>query len=346
MCSTAKVHPGVCLPVLIVLVLGVASGGWAANPPAKKTAPQPHPHQVAFLPWGQGPGQAGKLIRQEGAPEGPQSFAVAANGEVFLLDQLNSRIIHLAANGSVLNHLPVPVSKPECQEGAAFMDIAVGADGRIVLLDNLVDHYFIILDQAGTLRHRYDLAAFGIPVRRGEQAVGHMALVDDELYIEDLREGGYRRVFDRAGQPVHNDRFPGLPYKQRQQFILTHFEFDQQKKADRLTLSIKDGQTQQTVETVSWHVKDYAYLLALSADRQNHLHLVYASFPEGQKPPATSETLTWLRFDANLREISRKTMVRPEQLPLDMNVSARITPQGELYLMNFTKKGMQLCRYE
>jgi len=346
MWSTAKVHPGVWLPVLLVLLLGLAPGGWAANSPGQKAVRQPDPHQVAFLPWGQGPGQVGKLIRKEGAAEGPQSFAVSANGEVFLLDQLNSRIIHLAADGTVLNYLPVPVARPECQEGATFVDIAVMADGRIVLLDNLIDHCFIILDQAGTLRHRHDLAAFGIAVRPGEQAVGNMALVDDELYVEDLGEGDYRRVFDRAGQPLHNDRFPGLPYKQRQQFILSRMDVDQHQKAYRFTLSVNDEKTRQVLKTASWLVKDHAYVLALNADRQNHLHLVYASFPEGRKPPTISETITWLRFDENLREISRRTMVRQEPLPLEMHVSARITPSGQLYLMNFIEKGVQIWRWQ
>jgi len=346
MWSTAKVHPGVWLPVLLVLLLGLAPGGWAANSPGQKAVRQPDPHQVAFLPWGQGPGQVGKLIRKEGAAEGPQSFAVSANGEVFLLDQLNSRIIHLAADGTVLNYLPAPVAKPECQEGATFMDIAVGADGTIVLLDNLVDHCFVVLDPDGTRRHRYELAAFGIAVQPGEQAVGNLALVDDELYVEDIKAGGYQRVFDRARQPVHHDQFPGLPYKQREQFLLTRVEVDQRKKAYRFTLSINDYRTGQVLKTVSWLTKDHPSVLAVNADRQQHLHLVYASLPEVQKPQAIPETITWLRFDENLREISRRTMVRQEPLPLEMHVSARITPQGKLYLMNFTKKGVQLCRYE
>ena len=329
-----------------MFLLWAVPGAGAAKPPAAKPVPESRPQQVVLLPWGSGPGQAGKLIRQEGAPEGPMSFAVTDNGDIYLLDQLNARIIHLATNGKVLHHLPVPVARPECQEGATFADIAVTMDGALVLLDNLVGYCFVILDQAGTVRHRYDLATFGIPVQPGEQAVGNMALVDDEIYVEDIRQGGYRRVFDRARQPIHHERFPGLPHKQREQFLLTRVDVDKQKKAHRLAVSVNDYQTQQALKTASWLVKAAdVHVLALSADRQQHLHLVYASFPEVQKPQAIRETITWLQFDDNLREISRKTTVRPEQLPLDMNVSARITASGELYLWHFTKKGVEIWRW-
>lgn len=346
MWPTVKASARFWFLVLIIPLLGYAPEIWAANPPAAKPAKPPALQQVVFLPWGKGPGQAGKLIREEGAAEGPQSFAVAHNGEVFLLDQRNARIIHLGADGTVLNHLPVPVAKPECQEGATFVDIAVTADGTIVLLDNLVECCFVVLDPDGTRRHRYDLATFGINVRRGEQAVGNMASVDDDLYVEDLKAGGYRRVFDRARQPVYQDQFPGLPYKQREQFLLSRVEFDQHQKAYRFTLSINDYRSRQVLRTASWLIKDHPAVLALSADRQQHLHLVYASFPEIQKPQAIPETITWLQFDDNLREISRRTTVRPEQSPVEMNVSARISPSGQLYLMHFTKKGVQIWRWQ
>ena len=341
--STDKVQAKVWLTILIIFLSGAAPWVWAASPAGQKAVRQPSPRQVIVLPWGKGPGQAGKLIREEGAAEGPQSLAVGAHGEVFLLDQLNVRIIHLAADGTVLDHLPIPVAKPECQEGAAWMDIAVSADGKILLLDNLVGHCLVLLDQAGILLHHYDLAIFGIPVRPGEQAVGNMMLVEDELYVEDLKEGNLRRLLDRAGQPVPNDRFPGLPYKQGKQFILARIDVN--KKAHRLTMSINEYQTGQTLKSGSWLVKDHAYLLANSVDQQNRIHLVYATFPTGKKPPV-NETITWLRFDEHLREIARRIMVCPEQLPLDRNVTARITPTGELYMMHFTKRGVEIRRYE
>ncbi|MGQ9921349.1 MAG: hypothetical protein ACUVRZ_08465 [Desulfobacca sp.] len=343
--SLTQVKPGVWLPLLMVLLFGLAPGGRAAKLPAAEPASKPGPKQVVLLPWGSGPGQAGKLIREEGAAEGPMSFAVTDNGEIFLLDQLNARIIHVAADGKVLRQLPVPVAKPECREGATFADLAVTADGRFVLLDNIVENCLIILDQDGTQRHRSDLAAFGIPVRRGEQAVGNLAVVDGDVYLEDFTAKGYRQVFDRQLQPVRQEPFPGLPFKQREQFLLSRVEFDRQKKAYRLIISVNDAKTRQALKTASWLVKDDTYLLALAADRQQHLHLVYASLPGGQGQPI-QETITWLQFDDNLREITRRIAVSPEELGLDKNISARITPAGHLYLMHFTIKGVQLCRWE
>ncbi len=88
----------------------------------------PRVETVVTLPWGDGPGQVGHKIPEEGAPEGPMSFAVTADGRVLVLDQVNSRVQVLDPGQA-----PAVIDLP----ADTYQDLDVTREGDVVVMDRL-----------------------------------------------------------------------------------------------------------------------------------------------------------------------------------------------------------------
>ena len=95
----------------------------------------------ALLPWGDAPLQVGHSAPAEGNPEAPSSFAVTQDGRIWLLDQLNQRVLvlRMGANGMLEQALPpIPAS-------LTTQDLAVAPDGeRIFTVDRLVERNLLV----------------------------------------------------------------------------------------------------------------------------------------------------------------------------------------------------------
>jgi len=79
-----------------------------------------------LLPWGSGRGEVGYVpAAEERAAFGPRSLACGVAGDLWLLDAVNERLVHLAADGSWVGSLPAP---------PAADDLAVGPAGRLYVL--------------------------------------------------------------------------------------------------------------------------------------------------------------------------------------------------------------------
>lgn len=93
-----------------------------------------------LLPWGSGEGQVGLVpLRPERPPRGPLSVALSPDGSVWVLDQVNHRIVHLDATGGWLAPLVAPPGS---------MDLAVDSLGRVAVL-SLINHRVLVVDQGG-----------------------------------------------------------------------------------------------------------------------------------------------------------------------------------------------------
>lgn len=104
--------------------------------------------EVLRVRIGSGPGELGVVTPEEANPEGPMSFAVGSGGEIYVLDQTNSRI-QVFKEGQLLLTIPIP--------GSVFIDIELLPGGLIALLDNVVDKIIIILDQTGRVVRKISL---------------------------------------------------------------------------------------------------------------------------------------------------------------------------------------------
>ncbi|MSQ81818.1 MAG: hypothetical protein EXR77_02745 [Myxococcales bacterium] len=92
--------------------------------------------EIAVLPWGAGPNQAGRVAQGEQNLEAPMAFDGDGQGRVWLLDQVNQRILVLQVGQTTR---VIPASR-------TAQDIAITASGQPWVLDRLVDRNVQLLD--------------------------------------------------------------------------------------------------------------------------------------------------------------------------------------------------------
>lgn len=110
--------------------------------------------EVVRARFGSGPDDIGIVTPKEAYPEGPMSFALGSGGEIYILDQINSRV-QVFKNMKRIRTAPIPFS--------TFMDIDVTPDGKIVLLDNLVRKAVYVMESKGKVIHHLPLVGRNVP---------------------------------------------------------------------------------------------------------------------------------------------------------------------------------------
>ncbi len=126
----------------------VAAAAPAAGAPAqwKRT-------EIAVLPWGSGPAQAGHVAQGDQNLEGPMALDVGADGKVWLLDQVNARILVLGLGQPPRS---IPASR-------TAQDLILDGNSQPWTLDRLVDRQVRRLDPlTGAVTQTLDLATAGV----------------------------------------------------------------------------------------------------------------------------------------------------------------------------------------
>lgn len=117
--------------------------------------------EIARIPWGEGSRQLGRSLPSEGNPECPSSLDVDAQGRVFVLDQLNSRV-QVIEKGAAVRAIPAP---------PASQDLALLPKDRLALLDRLVGREVLIVDGSGNRLGNLRLAGKGVADPAGVTAL-------------------------------------------------------------------------------------------------------------------------------------------------------------------------------
>lgn len=105
---------------------------------------------VLMAPWGgSSPNQVGRDRPMEGNPEGPMSLVTGPKGELFVLDQVNKRIVRVGEDGKPLPPLALPMD--------GVQDMTLAADGNLVLLDRLVNKSVVVMGPDGQTIAKYPL---------------------------------------------------------------------------------------------------------------------------------------------------------------------------------------------
>jgi len=141
--------------------------------------------------WGSGAGELGK--RDEGARPGPMSLAVADDGSLLVLDQVNRRVVRYAG-GQLQGALPIAAETTE--------DIAIEGDHLWTLV-------YEPGESPGYRVERYPLTARGAPVQhvldRSFQLVTGLFVDGRDVWVEmehDVQRRVVRQgVVDRQGRP-------------------------------------------------------------------------------------------------------------------------------------------------
>lgn len=189
------------LGTAVALSVGQRSegGAVAASPPATPQAALSFhgPETVFVLPWDDSATGLGRRRDPESAPEGPMSFAVGPGGDVFVLDQVHLRVLRVSPGGAPRGAIPIPAD--------TFQDVAVAADGSIVLLDRLARRSLLVLDAAGRTSREVPVEGEGVPEGG---LVTSMAVREDGVWLEVGHERAVR-VLDGSLRPCARKERPG-----------------------------------------------------------------------------------------------------------------------------------------
>lgn len=150
--------------------------------------------------WGGGDSELGRKRRQEGNAEGPMSLVVDRDGTTLLLDQVNGRLVRRGRDGKPLKSIALPVNGAQ--------DVAVGPDGKIAVLDRLVDKTVAIMDADGKVIGKLPLEGNGIGEGGGVTGV----FVDGKKVYAEYEHGMLVLLGDTSGTiDKERSELPGRP---------------------------------------------------------------------------------------------------------------------------------------
>ncbi len=136
--------------------------------------------------WGSKPGEFGRRRDPESNPEGPMALVAGAHGELALVDQINRRVERYK-DGKLVGTIPLG--------GDTVQDIALGPDGRTLLLDRLADKNVQVYDSSGKLLNELTLTGKGVPEGGG---VTGLFSDDSGVYVE-REHATLVRIADKDG---------------------------------------------------------------------------------------------------------------------------------------------------
>ncbi len=306
--------------------------GAAAKPPAARSVVPPPPAGtvIAHLPWG-GTGYAvGKLEGNESSPEGPMSFTLAADGLMYVLDQVNLRVLALRSDGTIAREIPIPT--------ATFQDLAVSPDGSLILLDRLAESALVVIDPNGKTAGEFPVVGEGISEGGGVTA---MFARPDGVWLE-FGHTYVVRVLGRDLTPCTREVQPGRILVRGKRSVSAAIDY---QGGARLWLGdLETGAI--TAETEIRLPDRIARIIWIEPDAAGHLHVMVhlLDFDEFDFHKVTVDKVVGLEYDADLNLLdsfeSPHVIVEYEQFREFL-----VTEQGGVYQMALGDDGMSLVRW-
>lgn len=280
----------------------------------------------SFLPWDD---YAGRIEGIEADSEGPKAFAVKPDGGVFVLDQVNARVIELASTGLFLRTLDLP--------GRTFDDIEQYEGWALLALDRLVEKSLLVIDVNGVYLTEIDLEGRGI-----ERAGSITALLprSDGVWLE-VKHRYSVKVLDQDLQPCERHILLGRPAGRGQSL---HGALNGRGGAEiwkdmrnaRSASVRRDFYGAQPIRRIVWLEEGWD-------------ELIYVMFHEALFSPAEpygvlEESYRILVLDGDLCELDE--FESPWVLTIyDQRVEFRIGPYGRVWQMAFTPDGVLFLRW-
>ncbi|HRI68511.1 MAG TPA: hypothetical protein PK156_29985 [Polyangium sp.] len=186
-------------PVTIVLDAGLDAANAGKGPDVFFSAP-----------WGGSSiEQLGHSRPSEANPEAPMSVTMDSQGRMFVLDQVNGRILRVGANGKPEGVIPL-------KQQEAAQDLAIAQDGSVAVLDRFSSKSIVMYDQQGKALGEIPLQGEGLE----ETGLATGVFVDgNDVYVEK-EHGPLVRVGTTDGKPA-TDRgeIPGRPSRDGTIFV-------------------------------------------------------------------------------------------------------------------------------
>jgi len=310
---------------------GISDPGVALRPQLAAPARERQAEVVLRTSWGAAASDLGRRLPDEAAPEGPMSFAVAADGTVFVLDQVYERVQVYKAGAHV---------RGIGLDADSYQDLALLDERTMVLMDRLVQRALVFFDTAGRRLATVPLEGEHLP--EGGLTSG-LFVHADGVWVE-VEHRDLVKIATRDGRPAPDRvKLPG------------RFSID----GKRLLQAARDGSDGAVILRRSAEAPDAApamsqvrftlpvlYLFQLTTDASGRVYLAahLTRFADAPSFEVLDERRELVVLDASGAE--------RERIVLEANAGAeeqlqslRVTPDGSVYHLELDDLGVTLRRY-
>jgi len=178
---------------------GAAAAGGTHHAIASPTATASAGTVVIHGGYGSAPTEFGRRRDPESNPEAPMAVAAGPGGQLAVVDQVNRRISRYK-DGKLVGTVSIG--------GDTVQDIAFARDGKMLVLDRLVDGNVQVYGSDGKLANEVSLAGKGVTEGGG---ITGLFSDDDGIYVERDHDSVVR-IADASGKSDPNrPELPGRP---------------------------------------------------------------------------------------------------------------------------------------
>lgn len=296
--------------------------------PCGASEPQLSPPPWAALAWDK---TVGKVARTEAMSEGPMSFAVSEQGEAWVLDQVNHRVLGINTKGT-------PTRTIDIDKTSVFDDLIQPAPGHLVLLDRLKSKRLIVLSTDGKVVVQLPLVGKGID---NPGLITELFYRPDGVWVEV--ESYYSvKLLNRSLKPCERQVLQGRPVSNHRR--LRAYLNDQ----GGMVVSVGSRLRRLPDRSVSvYGTLPLQHILVCDMDAKGNVHAVVRETAYSHVEPhkVTQSRYLWIVLDETLHEIGRKSLpVFTSQF--EQMVDFRLTPQGILWQMGFSDKDVRIFSWD
>lgn len=288
---------------------------------------------VAEFGWGSGENQLGKTAPDEANPEAPMSLTVDALGNVWILDQVNNRLVKVDKNGKPLGTMAIPLQ--------AAQDVVTTPDGKTLVMDRLVDKAVAVLGPDG--KQLGELPIEGKGLEEGGASTG-LFTDGEDVYVE-REHGDSVRIGDTSGKAdKERPEVPGRPAQDGRTF-LTAGIID--GASGLVGVTAIDRETQQHRFTRQLGIGARVMgLNALDADRSGIIYLGVIT----EAPASTPEQPVFATLLLCLDPLDGRPLATT-QIPANTSAEEtfremQVLPEGGVLFLARTAQGAQVVRYQ
>jgi len=293
---------------------------------ASTSTAKPDPGIVVDARWGVGSAELGQSDANESAPTGPNSFAVGADGRIWVLDQVNSRIqaFSQGKHDATVAIAPRP-----------FVDIAFDGGGFVVV-DLHAQPAIVSIGEDGSEKAEVALPGLALPEPSRVTALerrsdGAWLEVDDDYSV---------RVTDGTGAAVEREVVPGTLAGEGD--VLRAVIVGTRVSVFRQPLSVGPPALLAEVSTPQ-PIRERTLLTADSTGRVLLGLITEAEQPDPETPPEQAHVLVVL--DSGGSELAR------HELPLSTTWQeafrrVKLGADDNVYALRFLTEGAQVLKVE
>ncbi len=288
------------------------------------------PIPIVHVGWGSGPDALGHNLPDEGASEGPGGLTVGADGQVYVLDQLNQRIQRFKPSGTPNGSIPLP-------EGV-FDDVELDGDAGFVLLDRFQRASIVYIDLAGAVRKEVTLAGTGIPE---PSLITAMFLRSDGVWVE-VNDSDVIRVANAKGEPDPDRPAVGGRFNPKGDTVFRQIVADDLQSLTMSKQAVPSG------SPLEWAQTTFDGEIGATTGLEIGAEKVYLSLRVQQLNPSDpaqiiSQSHLLVGYGADGKELGRQTF------PADTGAEEVFRPlrlgrDGNLYFIRCTEAGVEIVK--